>query len=124
MSFNRNFGQGEGRNSAEAVTPDKGWKDLVRGGIIPTAGNAESYKTGDWRSRRPIWNEDKCIHCLMCWRFCPDVAIITDDGKFKEFDYDHCKGCGVCVSVCPTNAIDFVDEDMASDEDKQKNEQV
>ncbi|MDK2903366.1 MAG: pyruvate ferredoxin oxidoreductase delta subunit, partial [Clostridiales bacterium] len=26
------------------------------------------------------------------------------------YDYDHCKGCGICVEVCPFDAIDFVED--------------
>ena len=37
---------------------------------------------------------------------CPDNAIPMDDeGKRLEFDYDRCKGCGVCAKACPFNAI-------------------
>jgi len=123
--FNRNFGQGDKGKAAEAITPDKGWKDLPRAGIIPYAGNAESYETGDWRSKRPVWIKEKCVHCLMCWRFCPDSAIVPENGKFKEFDYHHCKGCGICVNVCPTKAIDFIGEDdAAADEEAQEKEKI
>ncbi len=100
----------------EKVTaPDEGWKNLTRAGIIPVAGNAEYYETGGWRTNKPVWIEDKCIHCLLCWRFCPDSAIIAKDGKFGHFDYKHCKGCGICVNVCPSDAINFVDEGETSE---------
>jgi pyruvate ferredoxin oxidoreductase delta subunit len=124
MTFNRNFGQGDKVKAAEAITPDKGWKDLPIGGIIPAAGNAESYETGDWRTFRPVCISEKCVHCLMCWRFCPDSAIIPEDGKFKQFDYHHCKGCGICVNVCPTKAIDFVSEDEISKADSEEKEKI
>jgi pyruvate ferredoxin oxidoreductase delta subunit len=122
--FVRNFGQGSKTKASERIAPDASWKNVTRGGIIPHAGNAESYETGDWRSRRPVWIPDKCVHCLICWRYCPDSAIIPEDGKFKEFDYHHCKGCGVCVNVCPTQAIDFVDEDTAKDDETQAKEKI
>jgi len=79
----------------------KGCKDMPIGGIITEAGNSVKYKTGDWRSERPIWNEEGCVHCLICWAFCPDNAIELKDGKVVGIDYDHCKGCGICARECP-----------------------
>jgi pyruvate ferredoxin oxidoreductase delta subunit len=35
--------------------------------------------------------------------WCPDTSIISRDKQMLGIDYDHCKGCGVCVEVCPTN---------------------
>ena len=40
--------------------------------------------------------------------FCPDSSIPVKDGKRADFDFDHCKGCGICWKVCPFGAIDFV----------------
>jgi pyruvate ferredoxin oxidoreductase delta subunit len=31
------------------------------------------------------------------------MSIISKNKKMVGIDYDHCKGCGVCVEVCPTN---------------------
>ena len=28
-------------------------------------------------------------------------------GKRDEFDLDHCKGCGICYTVCPFKAIEW-----------------
>lgn len=64
-----------------------------------------SYVTSvaDWRIIKPVYNKDYCIDCQFCWVYCPDVSIISRDKKMVGVDYDHCKGCGVCVEVCPTN---------------------
>jgi len=79
--------------------------ELPAGGILE-AGTAQNFKTGSWRSLRPVWNKDKCIHCLTCWIFCPDSAIkIAPDPKkttvVTGIDYDFCKGCGICARECP-----------------------
>ena len=89
---------------------EKGWKEIPIGGTILEPGNAIEYKTGSWRTFKPVWHEDKCIHCLVCWMYCPDEAIIVEDGKFIRFDYDYCKGCGICANECPTKvqAIEMV----------------
>ncbi|MDR2426852.1 MAG: 4Fe-4S binding protein [Endomicrobium sp.] len=75
-------------------------------GDIVEAGTAQNFITGDWRSERPVWNKDKCIHCLACWISCPDssVKIAPDEKKITVItgiDYDHCKGCGICAKECP-----------------------
>lgn len=57
----------------------------------------------DWRLIKPVFNKDYCIDCQFCWIYCPDVSIISRDKKLIGVDMDHCKGCGICVEVCPTN---------------------
>jgi pyruvate ferredoxin oxidoreductase delta subunit len=90
---------------------DTKWQDMAPGGTIYTSGNAAEFKTGDWRSMRPVWKEENCKQCLLCYPVCPDTAIlVNEEGKRMDFDYDHCKGCGICAKVCPFNAIDFVEE--------------
>jgi len=85
------------------MSKPKGWKDLPEGGLITEAGNAAQYNTGAWRSERPIWIKDNCIQCMFCWVFCPDSAITTTpEGERGEYNYLHCKGCGICAMECPT----------------------
>ena len=88
----------------------KGWKECLWGGLIVDAGNSVLYKTGDWRSFKPIRNEEKCTDCLQCWIVCPDASIIVEDGKITGIDYDYCKGCGICSKVCPFDAIEMMPE--------------
>ncbi len=57
----------------------------------------------DWRIEKPLFNKDFCIDCQFCWVYCPDMSIISRDKKMIGIDMDHCKGCGICVQVCPTN---------------------
>jgi len=79
----------------------KGWKSIPIGGKILEAGNAAAYKTGGWRTYRPIWDASKCSNCLFCWVYCPDSSIKVKNGKITGIDYDHCKGCGICAKECP-----------------------
>lgn len=47
-----------------------------------------------------------CFECDNCYGVCPDNAVIKlGPGKGFEFNYDYCKGCGVCVEECPCGAI-------------------
>lgn len=81
-------------------------EDLTLGGDIYNAGNAREFKTGDWRSIKPIYLSEKCKQCGMCFPVCPDDAIpVGKDQKRTDFNYDYCKGCGVCAKVCPFGAI-------------------
>ena len=83
----------------------KGWKEIPIGGLVTEGGTAAKYNTGDWRTFKPVRDESKCIHCMFCWVYCPDSSIRVKDGKMVGFDYDHCKGCGICASVCPKECI-------------------
>lgn len=65
--------------------------------------NSFTASVADWRVSKPVFNRDICIDCQNCWVFCPDSAIISRDKKVIGIDFDHCKGCGICVEVCPTN---------------------
>lgn len=98
----------------------KDWKQLAIGGIIKKAGSSEEFKTGDWRSFRPVVDNDKCIGCMLCWAHCPDnaIKIIKKDGKqLISIDYDHCKGCGLCSEVCPVHAIKLRRESVVEEEE-------
>lgn len=91
-----------------------GWKDLPIGGIIVGGATSASVQTGEWRVKKPVIDLNRCIHCMFCWVYCPDDAIIVEDGKMKGFDYDHCKGCGVCAEECPpkVKCIDMIEEEI------------
>jgi pyruvate ferredoxin oxidoreductase delta subunit len=99
-----------------------GWDEVTQGVVLPSfdqaIGNAAFLKpeerpysdfssytatVASWRVIRPVYNRDICIDCQNCWVWCPDASIISRDKQMLGIDYDHCKGCGVCVEVCPTN---------------------
>jgi len=66
--------------------------------------------------KKPLINKDKCIRCFICWILCPDVSINRVPKPHQKYtesvevDYDHCKGCGICASECPVDAIEMVEE--------------
>ncbi|MFO1219905.1 MAG: NAD(P)-binding protein [Burkholderiaceae bacterium] len=54
-----------------------------------------------------------CFECDNCYGMCPDNAVIKlGPGLRFRFNYDYCKGCGVCVAECPCSAIEMVAEDI------------
>jgi 2-oxoacid:acceptor oxidoreductase delta subunit (pyruvate/2-ketoisovalerate family) len=54
-----------------------------------------------------------CFECDNCYGVCPDNAVIKlGDGKRFRFNYDYCKGCGICAQECPCGAIKMVPEEI------------
>ncbi len=46
--------------------------------------------------------------CGKCAEVCPTVAILKEDeSKHLIFSHIDCHGCGGCVSVCPSGAMDY-----------------
>jgi NADPH-dependent glutamate synthase beta subunit-like oxidoreductase len=47
-----------------------------------------------------------CFECDNCYGVCPDNAVVKlGPGRRYAFNYDYCKGCGICASECPCGAI-------------------
>ncbi len=95
------------------VDKAKEWKyyEFPLGATIPQAGSAKLYRTGGWRTFRPVRDVEKCTDCLLCFIFCPDSAVKVKDSKIVEVDLEHCKGCGICAVECPRDAITMVKEE-------------
>jgi pyruvate ferredoxin oxidoreductase gamma subunit len=75
------------------------------------AGTSVSARTGFLRTRRPELDRARCHHChWICSTFCPDGVIAADADGTPAIDFEHCKGCLVCVAVCPHHALDVVPE--------------
>ncbi len=54
-----------------------------------------------------------CFECDNCYGVCPDNAVIKlGPGKRFDFNYDYCKGCGLCAAECPCGAINMVPEEI------------
>jgi len=53
----------------------------------------------------PYMISDKCTNCMACIKLLGCPAIIVEEGK-ACIDAASCVACGLCVSVCPCNAIE------------------
>jgi NADH-quinone oxidoreductase subunit I len=73
--------------------------------------------------------EDNCTVCMLCARQCPDWCIYIEGHKTKapprreggkprtvqlldrfDIDYSLCMYCGICVEVCPFDALFWTPE--------------
>lgn len=87
------------------------WQELEVGATVSEPGSSREYKTGTWRSLRPVVDKNTCISCGVCWLYCPDAAIHrTEEGHFQA-DLEYCKGCGICARECPVGCITMVIEE-------------
>ena len=98
----------------------KTYKEIPIGGMIEKAGSSADFKTGYWKAFTPVWDENKCIHCMICPVMCPDDCIPVKkgnkpaDSKRLETDFNYCKGCGICAQVCPVKCIRMVQSGEAN----------
>jgi len=83
---------------------------------IHTGLTSVQVRTGLWRTLRPIVDTERCRKCVwVCGSLCPDGVIAPDGEGFAAIDFDHCKGCMVCLAQCPWHAIEAVAERAARD---------
>jgi len=81
---------------------------------VYAAANSVEVRTGLWRTLRPVIDHEKCNRCWwVCSTFCPDGAIDVGEDGTPEIDYEHCKGCMICVAQCPPHAIGAMPEQQA-----------
>jgi len=111
--------EGEAPRMADLEPP--AWIDLplepasLAAPDVFAAATSVAVRTGLWRTLRPVIEPARCHHCTwVCTTACPDGAIGVDASGAPVIDYDHCKGCGVCVAVCPAHAIAAVPEREAA----------
>ena len=63
-----------------------------------------AVKTGEWRYQKPVIKLDKCTRCGLCLILCPTNAIKEKKDAY-EVDLLTCKGCGICANECYASAI-------------------
>jgi pyruvate ferredoxin oxidoreductase gamma subunit len=110
--------EGKSADASRWIAPE--WIELpfdaarISAPVIHAADNTDALKTGAWRTMRPVIDYARCNKCWwVCSTFCPDGAIAVEEGT-PVIDYDHCKGCLVCVAQCPPHAIEAVPEQLAA----------
>lgn len=97
------------------------WVDLphdpieVAAPAIHATATTVTVRTDLWRVFRPEVDRARCRQCWwVCSTACPDGVIAVEDDR-PLIDLEHCKGCMVCVAVCPHHAIEAVPERRAAE---------
>lgn len=98
---------------AVADYPDPAWIDMpyedarISAPAIHAAATSLKNPTGLWRTLRPVIKHDRCHRCSsICSTFCPENAISVNENGYPQIDYQHCKGCLLCMEQCPHHAIE------------------
>ncbi len=109
-------------SASDYVKPE--WIDLpfesakISSLAIHAAATSVMVRTGLWRTMRPVINYEKCSRCSwICSTYCPDGTINVRADGYPEIDYEHCKGCLVCVAQCPPHAIESIAEQLAREQE-------
>ncbi|WP_461463596.1 methanogenesis marker 16 metalloprotein [Methanobrevibacter sp.] len=81
----------------------------IHGRHLPIS-QTDYAKLWDNHSKRPKYDEDKCIACVECFaeKYCPTNAIkhmIKNNKISIEFNSSECFGCGVCAEYCVGNVF-------------------
>ncbi len=65
-------------------------------------------------------DEKLCIYCTSCNIACPEDAISVEkvlEGEISV-DLEKCQGCGVCVDICPSQALEMPQGDIGERTDR------
>ncbi|MBN1803090.1 MAG: 4Fe-4S binding protein [Candidatus Lokiarchaeota archaeon] len=58
------------------------------------------------RKGRVSIDKEKCVNCGGCISLCPTEALQFDANFQLEFSEDKCIGCNLCLDSCPRQAIE------------------
>lgn len=100
--LNLNYYEPQPRQEAAVLPPEQRvCQEEVEAGLEPARAAVEAKR---------CLSCGNCLACDNCWTLCPDSSVlktreIASDGSHYVFDYDYCKGCGLCAHECPTGYI-------------------
>lgn len=79
------------------------------GACIKNIGMGLASRMGKMREHSamlPEINAEKCRFCKKCIQWCPQSAIVEQDGKAFIIS-EKCIGCGECLAVCRFDAVKY-----------------
>ena len=96
------------QNKAELITEQSPWQDLTPGCEIYEPATSKLNKTGEWRSKVPVWDPSKCKQCLLCSPYCP---VRTPSGLRKGtksgWEESHCHAARDARSIRSANGPSY-----------------
>jgi pyruvate ferredoxin oxidoreductase gamma subunit len=101
------------QKSQNAALPEMGWLNAPLGGVIVNPGNSVlKDHSASRKGIAPQFTKELCFNCGFCDMVCPDFCFvwkIDPNGEqapdLQGIDYQYCKGCQKCISVCPVEAL-------------------
>lgn len=70
----------------------------------------------DEQTKAVIIDQEKCISCGLCNRYCPLGMIHVEPETNKAFKCDLCGGAPQCVQACPVQALELVSTGVNEEE--------
>lgn len=105
----------EGLKQSGTFDPKKSSVDEVLLKIRANIKDFEYKKFTTYDKNICQYHERRDEVCGKCEDVCPTVAITKDDkNKHLNFSQVDCHGCGGCISVCPSGALDYAPSDRDS----------
>ncbi len=78
------------------------------GGAIKNIGMGSGSRAGKMAMHcngKPTVNQNKCVGCRTCAKYCNQQAISFGQNKKAGIDHKLCVGCGRCIATCNYHAI-------------------
>ena len=89
----------------------KSFKEEKVGCSLLESGAAQPYAPGTKPALQPVWDENLCVRCALCYLYCPTGAISRQDNGYYNVDIKSCTGCGICHRECWFGAVSMQEVD-------------
>lgn len=86
----------------------KGHEMTGFGGALKNIGMGSGSRAGKMAMHcngKPMVDQEKCVGCRVCAKFCNQSALTFSEDKKAVLDQDLCVGCGRCVAACNYHAL-------------------